>query len=60
MSAYHATSIQWDIDDDANPFDLGLPEDAIVHAADPEDIPDLLSDEYGWCVLRCELERMDA
>lgn len=66
MTAYHATSIQWDIEDhEANPdelgpFDLGLPEDAVIHAADPEDIPDLLSDEYGWCVLHCEYEPIDS
>lgn len=56
MSGYHLTGINWDTDDD--PTELGLPEDALIYAADPEDIADLLSDEFGWCVLDFHSEPM--
>ncbi|TDE87405.1 hypothetical protein [Deinococcus sp. S9] len=59
MSLYRVFRIAWDTELDGEPHDpqaLGLPTEALVRAADPDDIADALSDEYGWCVLSCAYE----
>ena len=54
------TEIQWDIDDDIDPSEEGLPESVIIDNPTQEmledingyanNIADYLSDTYGYCV----------
>lgn len=58
MNLYSVTNIIWDCDDDAKSDEqrqelaeaLQLPSSAYVHAEDEDEIADVLSDRYGYCI----------
>ena len=57
MKTFRLLNIQWDTDG-SDPQELGLPSEHIAVVDDDEwdpaeDAADLLSDEYGFCVLGC-------
>ncbi len=52
-SLYHVRNIQWDIGAIA-PSSLGLPAEVLLQG-EPEDLADLLSDRFGWCVLELDV-----
>lgn len=54
---FKVKNIKWDIDNDLTAEELMLPTETIVQVAFGEDeIADVLSDEYGWCVLSFETD----
>jgi hypothetical protein len=57
MKTFRLFNIQWDTDG-GDPHELGLPSEHIAVVDDDdwdpaEEAADLLSDEYGFCVLGC-------
>lgn len=55
MKLFRVTDIQWDFDaseeervEDGEPVEL--PNEGFVHAAEADDVADVLSDRFGWCV----------
>lgn len=64
MSRFLVTNIEWDTEqEDGGTPDarvLGLPHEATVEANDPEDLADILSDEYGFCIFGLEYEEVEA
>lgn len=53
MSKYRVTEIDWDSDSY-----LGLPEEVVLEAETPDDISDVLSNEYGFLVNSCWYEEI--
>ena len=55
MQLFKATGIVWDTD--GSDFKIvGLPETAYVHTDDEDEIADLLSDEFGFCINTLTIE----
>lgn len=57
MNLYHVSDIDWDIDDYVSKEAraeaaeaLNLPPEVWVYTDDPDNIADLLSDRFGWCI----------
>ena len=57
MKVIRLFNIQWDTDDQH----VDLPSEQLVVAEDfnPDDAADLLSDQYGYCVLGCSFKVLD-
>ncbi len=54
-----AYNIDWDTDDEIIEF---LPSEVVLHCEpieDDDDVSDLLSDKFGFCVIRCNWEILD-
>lgn len=51
MPVYNVDNIQWDLDGDDTPEELDLPTSTIIVAGDYEDVAQVLSDKYGFCIL---------
>lgn len=49
---YEVTNIKWDTDGAR----VKLPKNAIVEAEDEDEIADILSDEYGFCIYSLEIK----
>ena len=47
IKKFEVNGISWDC---PNPADYNLPNSTLVECADDEDIADVLSDAYGWCI----------
>ena len=55
-----ATDIMWDIDFEDTLYDLDLPTRVVLpDDIDDDDIADLLSDDYGYCVETFCIEEVD-
>jgi hypothetical protein len=58
MMKVKATDIQWDVDD--KELLKVLPQEVIVECPDDadlnEELADILSDEYGFCLFGCSFE----
>ena len=59
LKAY-AINIQWDIDWDVDVESVNLPERVeIPFNVSDDEIADMLSDEYGFCVLGFNIEQVE-
>ena len=59
LKAY-AINIQWDIDWDVDAESVNLPERVeIPFNVSFDDIADMLSDEYGFCVFGFDIEQVE-
>ena len=58
----HVYNIIWDKEVDGEIQDVNLPEEVYLEDNDVEDIEeiaDFLSDKYGWCILKLDIEEED-
>jgi len=51
---YKVTEIEWDTEED----EIDLPKEVYInHDIEEDEIVDFLSDEYGWCIKSCSIEK---
>ena len=51
---YNATNIEWDTDG----AEVDLPTEDVVEADSADEVADVLSDKYGFCIESLEIEEV--
>lgn len=61
MALFAVTNINWDTEDDGeirDATDLGLPFETRVECDEDDDVVNVLSDIYGYCVNSCDIREI--